>query len=159
LELGTRFGKNFTNIRKRLAEPPRTIVHDDYRLDNLFFSSPEGGGSFAVIDWQLAQRGRGVSDVAYFLGFCLPVEQRRTMEMSLLKIYHSVLVENGVREYEFDQCLHDFRLSTLQVLFRVVTAGGLLDFTSERGRALVETLLQRSFTIMDDHNVGELMSE
>ena len=159
LELGTRLGKNVTNIRNRLAEPPQTIVHNDYRLDNLFFSSPEGGVPFAVIDWQAAQRGRGVLDVAYFLGFCLPSEHRRAVEMSLLKIYYSVLVENGVWGYEFDQCLHDFRLSTLQVLFRVVTASGWLDFTSERERSLVEILLQRSFAIMDDHNVRELMAK
>ena len=68
LELGFRFGKNVVNIGKQLSQPPQTIVHGDYRLDNLLFSSPESGTMLTVIDWQVAQRGRGVSDVAYFLG-------------------------------------------------------------------------------------------
>lgn len=159
LELGTRFGKNVANIKKQLAKSPRTIVHNDYRLDNLFFSSGSGGATLTVIDWQLAQRGRGVSDVAYFLGCCLPSEHRRAMSMSLLKIYHSVLIENGVKGYEFDRCLYDFKLSTPLTLLRWVTAAGLLNMTGERGEALTETLLQRSFAIMDDHKVSELMSE
>ena len=37
---------------------PTTIVHGDYRLDNMFFASPQGGPEFAVIDWQIAHARR-----------------------------------------------------------------------------------------------------
>ena len=65
--------------------------------------------------------------------------------------------EGGVVGYDFDQCLYHYRLSLLQVLSRIVTAGGLLDFESARGRALVTALIRRSASILEDHNVIELL--
>jgi thiamine kinase-like enzyme len=159
LELGTRFGNHVANVRNQLGRPPRTLIHGDCRLDNIFFSSPESGVSFIIIDWQLAMRGRGVYDIVYFLVYCLPPEQRRAIERGLLKIYHSVLVEGGVRGYEFDQCLHDYRLCTLHMFHRLMMAGVVIDFSSERGRALMNTILQRCIAAMDDHNVSGLIPE
>ena len=59
--------------------------------------------------------------------------------------------------YEFTQCRHDYRLSMLQVLCRVVIAGALLDFTSERGRALAEALIHRCAAALEDHNIAALI--
>ena len=143
LEIGARFGPHFAHSRHQLAGPPRTVVHGDLRLDNCLFGPAESDTALTVIDWQVALRGRGVSDVAYFLAFCLPPSQRRALEESCLKLYHTLLGTNGVRGYEFAQCVHDYRLSMLQVLCRLVIAGALLDFTSERGQASVEALIQR----------------
>ncbi len=159
LELGAWLGRNVANIRNRLAESPRTLIHGDLRLDNLLFSSSENGTSLIVIDWQFIGRGRSVSDIAYFLVFCLPPEQRRGMEKSLLKIYHSVLIEAGVRGYDFDQFLYDYRLSVLQILQRLVVSVGVLDFTSERGQSLMKAIFERCIAAVDDHGVYELMLE
>jgi Ser/Thr protein kinase RdoA (MazF antagonist) len=132
-------------------------VHGDLRLDNCLFGPAESDTALTVIDWQVALRGRGVSDVAYFLAFCLPPSQRRALEESCLKTYHTLLGTNGVRGYEFAQCVHDYRLSMLQVLCRLVIAGALLDFTSERGQALVEALIQRCAAALEDHTIGALI--
>ena len=43
---------------------PQTFVHNDFRLDNIFFTPDEGP---IVIDWQLAGRSRGTQDVSYLL--------------------------------------------------------------------------------------------
>ncbi|MER3445519.1 MAG: hypothetical protein C4291_01190 [Candidatus Dadabacteria bacterium] len=159
LEIGTWLGRNIANIRNRLAEPPRTLIHGDLRLDNLLFSSSENGTSLIVIDWQFIGRGRSISDIAYFLVFCLPPEQRRAMEWDLLNIYHSVLIESGIRGYGFDQFLYDYRLSIVQILQRLVVSVGMLDFTSERGQSLMKAIFERCAAAVDDHSVYELMSK
>ena len=46
---------------------PHTIIHGDYRLDNLFFGTDESDYELAVIDWQIASRGGAAYDVAYFI--------------------------------------------------------------------------------------------
>jgi len=157
LEIGARFRPHVAHSRHQLAGPPRTIAHGDLRLDNCLFGPAESDTALTVIDWQVALRGRGVSDVAYFLAFCLPPSQRRALEEPCLKTYHTLLGTNGVRGYAFAQCLHDYRLSMLQVLARLVMAVALLDFTSERGQALAEAMIQRCAAALEDHNIGALI--
>src|SRR5215470_15062059 len=81
-----------------LTRPPMTIAHGDFRLDNLFFDA----GGVAVIDWQIAFRGRGVFDVAYFLAGCLEPAVRRAEEIRLLRLWHD-LVSGGRSDYPFDE--------------------------------------------------------
>jgi len=157
LEIGERLGNSIAEIMNENAEPPRTIMHGDYRLDNLFFATPEGGDPLAVIDWQIAFRGRGTFDVAYFMSGCLPPEERRVKEMDILKSYHRTLTRNGVQGYEFEQCLHDYRLATLFCLVYPVIGGGSVDMGNERGVALWDAILERNVAAILDLNAGELL--
>jgi hypothetical protein len=156
---GERLADNIAGIMAYTAEPPRTIMHGDYRLDNLFFATPEGGDPLAVIDWQISFRGRGVFDVAYFMSGSLHPKERKAKEMGILRSYHSILTENGVRDYSFDQCLHDYRLSTLFCLVYPVIGGGSLDMGNERGVALWNGWLDRNVAAIVDLDAGELMAK
>ena len=60
-------------ILDTLAPAPRTIIHGDWRLDNIFF----GSDCVAAIDWQIATIGRGAFDVGYFLSSCIEPGVRR----------------------------------------------------------------------------------
>ena len=66
---------------------PRTVVHGDFRLDNLLF----GGERVAVLDWQTVKLGTAMSDVAYFIGSALQPEERRQHEERLVRDYHDRL--------------------------------------------------------------------
>ena len=157
LPTAERLASNAANLLDQLAEPPRTIAHADYRADNLFFATPEGGDPLAVIDWQISSRGRGVSDVAYFMSQSVQLEERRASEKDLLRTYHLTLMENGVRGYDFDQCLHDYRVGTLFGLVYPVISGGTLDLGNQRGVALVTAMLERSVAAIVDLDAGELL--
>ena len=157
LEIGERLAEKLGTIQDEMAEPPRTIFHGDYRTDNLFFATAEGGDPLAVIDWQISCRGRGVYDIGYFLSQSVQTEARKATEMDLLKTYHSILVKDGVRGYDFDQCLHDYRLITLFCLVYPVVVGGTLDLSNERGLALATAMLDRSVAAIVDLDAGELL--
>ncbi len=159
LEIGERLAEKTGTIQDQTADPPRTITHGDYRYDNLFFATPEGGDPLAVIDWQIAFRGRGVYDVAYFMSQSVQPEERRAKEKEILRSYHRTLMENGARGYDFDQCLHDYRLSTLFCLVYPVIVGGTLDLSNERGLALATAMLDRSVAAIVDLDAGELLPE
>src|SRR5581483_4620642 len=131
--------------------------HGDFRLDNMLFGLPPAPLGPAVIDWQLAVKGRGVADVAYFLSFSVSTEQRRALEPQLLRAYHEALLARGVKEYGFEECLEDYRLALLQSLIRLVTAGGVLDTSSRRGRALALALIRRVDAALADHRVVDLL--
>lgn len=154
--LGTTVLDRFSGYHRWLNAPPSCIVHGDFRLDNLFFADQSSPRPLTIFDWQVAVRGRGVSDVAYFAAFCLPVEARRRIERALVRRYHEELVASGVSGYSCEECWHDYRLATAHALVRLIAAGGLLDFSSERGTLLTEALVVRTDAVLADHGVAAL---
>ena len=155
-EVGERLGRNVAAIRSLTAQPPQTLVHGDFRLDNMFFDV-RGGAAFAVVDWQLFRRGRGVFDVCWFLSGCLSPDTRRSWEQDLLGLYVSTLAQNGVVGYGPERCLEDYRLSLLSCLMLCIIAAAAADRDTERGQALFETIMSRIASAVDDHHVTELM--
>jgi hypothetical protein len=158
LDIGAAVGRHLVPLTDHLFQtPPRTIIHFDYQLGNIFFDLPSGDAPLAVIDWQLISRGRGVTDIAYLLGQNMSIEARRASEMDLLRTYHQALLECGVRDYTFAQCLHDYRLYLVFALAAGVFTVILSDYTEENKRAYVDTLVPREVTAILDHGIGVSM--
>jgi Ser/Thr protein kinase RdoA (MazF antagonist) len=144
-------------LQSSIADRPHTIIHGDYRTDNLFFASPQGGAPFAVVDWQIAARGRGVFDVAYLLCGGLDAPVRKANEQRLLKLYHGILVENGVKDYSFEQCWREYRRMALYTFMYVVISLGTFDFANERGLRLFNAWLVRTTAAIEELNAAEEM--
>jgi hypothetical protein len=139
-------------------EPPSTLIHNDYQADNLFFMGAGPTLALAVADWQLTTRGRAVLDVASFLGGNLDMRERRAHELRLLRTYHTLLVDNGVRDYTFDQCWEDYRLAIVLPVSRIVTVVGLGAAPSEQERGYCEVLIPRYCRAAHDLKVGEVLN-
>jgi aminoglycoside phosphotransferase (APT) family kinase protein len=80
---------------------PFSLVHGDYRLDNLMFGAD---GAVTALDWQTLTIGPPLQDVAYFLGTSVEPAIRRLHEEQILRRYHSSLVDEGVRDFDWDRC-------------------------------------------------------
>jgi len=156
-EVAEEFGNHVGPIGDRLMARTNTMVHGDYRLDNLSFGDPGTGAPLTVFDWQVVAKGPGPADIAYFMARCLDPEHRLKEELGLLKDYHDCLVDNGVRGYEFDECLQDYRLAMFFPLARTVVAGAVLDFTSGRARSWISANIERLNAAVTDHRIGELL--
>ena len=157
LQTAERFGKHADKITSRLTEPPNTITHGDYRLDNMIFSADEKEPGLTVIDWQGAAKGRGVFDVTYFLTGTLTPDARRSVEMGHLKRYHEDLTEHGVADYSYEQCLLDYRLSALWCLAYAVVAAGSVDLVNERAVDLTNAIVDRDFAAVEDLEAADLL--
>jgi aminoglycoside/choline kinase family phosphotransferase len=153
-DLVTRFGDNVHQLLDRFASMPTTVVHFDYRLDNLFFGD---GGVVKMIDFQASSKGGGAYDVGYFLSQNLRTDVRRKHETALLRTYHDALVDGGVGDYPFEQFVDDYRVGVLYGWIIPVFAVGTLDSSSERAMALWTEVIERSQSAMTDHDVGELL--
>lgn len=135
-----------------LAAMPRTLVHFDFRADNLFFDADD---SVVVIDWQAISQGGGMADVGYFLSQNLGTDDRRAHEAELLRAYHDSLVANGVTDYPYDTMLADYRVGINCGWMIPVLAVGSLDFTSERAIALWTAVVERTQNALLDHGFGQ----
>jgi hypothetical protein len=150
-----RIGENVVKIQTAFAQPPLTISHGDYRVDNLFFSEGKGALQMAVADWQISTLGRGTFDVAYLLCGGLTPELRRAHERELVKQYHDTLTANDVTGYSYDECWDDYRLGALFQFVYIVIAVGTLDAANERGMALWTAWLERGAASVEELNAIE----
>jgi hypothetical protein len=134
-----------------LAAMPHTLVHFDFRADNLFF---EADGTVVVIDWQAISQGGGAADVGYFVSQNMSTEDRREHESDLLHAYHDTLVANGVMGYDFEDLVRDYRVGVQTGWMIPVLAVGSLDFTSERAITLWTAVIERTQNALLDHGIG-----
>jgi hypothetical protein len=93
-------------------QEPYSLVHGDYRLDNLMF--PVHGPGVAALDWQSLMVGNPGRDLAYFLACSLTVGQRREAEKELVTVYQQRLAAHGVSGYGPEDCFADYRVGVLQ---------------------------------------------
>jgi len=110
---------------------PYSVVHGDYRLDNLMFPAL-GPGVFAL-DWQTVGVAPPGRDLAYFLGTALRVEDRGNFENDLVTTYFEELRRRGVQTYSAGDCFDDYRLGQLQGPF-ITVLGCIYGATAERSQ-------------------------
>jgi hypothetical protein len=116
------------------------LVHGDYRLDNMLFGRPGSRRDLTVVDWQTVTWGPAMTDVAYFIGCAVTIEDRRTHYDELLRAYHQGLgpdspvtlddVRDGVRRQSF-----------AGVMMAVVSS--MLVERTDRGDQMFLTMLDR----------------
>ena len=152
-----RFAEASGAMYDRLWSMPHTLVHMDFRLDNLLFD--DEAGTVTVIDFQASCVGGGVTDLGYFLSQSLETDVRREAESDLLRLYHDALVDGGVEGYGFDQLVDDVRWGVLYGWIIPVFAVGSLDMSSDRALRLFRTIVARLVEAMRDHDCVEVLEE
>ena len=94
---------------------PNSLVHHDYRLDNLLFNNSE----VVAIDWQTIGWGPVMFDLAYLLGTSLESETRRAVERDEIGRYLTDLSRLGV-SFDQDEAWQAYRWAALAVLLMLV---------------------------------------
>ena len=74
---------------------PRSLVHGDFRLDNMLFEINGATEEIAILDWQTVAIGNGLNDVGYLLGSGIGDRLRRDHETELLDLYCSEMTRQG----------------------------------------------------------------
>jgi aminoglycoside/choline kinase family phosphotransferase len=138
-----------------LARPPRTLLHGDLRLDQLFFAVSSDDAPVTALDWQITGIGRGAYDLAYFLSQSLPTEDRRSGEQQLIERYAERLAAHGV-VYPRDELRRDYRLTTAFCFIYPVIVGGRIEMANDRQRELLHTIFNRAAAAIEDHDAMAL---
>jgi aminoglycoside/choline kinase family phosphotransferase len=149
--------ENMTAFADRLAEPPVTYLHGDFRADNLFFDQKSKTPEIWAIDWQITCVGSAVFDAAYFISQSVDLGGSDSAERTLLETYHKTLISCGVTDYSFERCLLDYRRSVVYGLVYVVIACGFLSEGDERSARLCDKLLERVVPLSVKHFGADLL--
>jgi hypothetical protein len=123
-------------------DEPFSVVHIDYRLDNLLIDETVTPPRVAAVDWQSFVLGSPLSDVAYLLGASLLPEVRRPVEQDIVRAYHARLLEMGVQGYGWEACWADFRRGTFAG-FAVTVVASMIVQQTPRGDEMFLTMARR----------------
>lgn len=158
MDLGTFLSHNLDKLSS-LWQPPLTLIHRDYNLDNLLFKQEhDAPDSIYVIDWQLVRQGRAVFDIATFLCWNMLPDVRRAYEDHLLHLYYDLLLNAGIRDYLFDDYLADYRRAILECLARIIAILGSNMVTEPHLLVLLKTILERTISAIHDHDGFQFLS-
>ncbi len=136
--------------------PPLGIVHGDYRLDNMLFGGADTARRFVAVDWQTVSWGPVMTDVSYFLGASLPVEERRLHEQNLVRRYFDALNDHGVRGFSWEECWSGYRCQSFLGILMTVAPAMLVERT-DRGDAMFMACMARYAQQVLDLDALELL--
>ena len=131
-----------TALRFDELQSPFSLIHIDYRLDNLLIDERSKPAKISVVDWQSITLGSPLGDVAYFLGAGLLSEERRRSENDIVRAYHAKLGAAGIEGYPWEQCWNDYRRGAFAGFSVTVIASMLVQQTA-RGDEMFTTMARR----------------
>jgi len=140
LELGAQLVANIDGYDRAFPNN-ETIVHRDFRLDNLLFTETSHGTQVKVVDWQTASISSGATDLAYFIGASFAPEQRRLVENELVHRYHDGLTQSGI-SMSWTEVWDQYRLFATSGYIMAIVASMLVKQT-ERGDAMFAAMANR----------------
>lgn len=131
----------------------KTLIHIDYRLDNMMFGGPY---PLAVVDWQSISLGCAFNDVSYFMGTSLLPEDRAANEEALLRHYLAVLKSCGV-DVNWNNAWALYRHYAPAGLIMAVIASMIVGET-ERGNNMFMAMAVRSSQMSEELQSMKLLT-
>lgn len=151
----TEFGAKVENWLAR-ESAVHTLVHGDYRLDNLMFATPYGGAPVSAVDWQTIGVGCGGRDLGYLLGNSAEPEHRRRHEAEALERYRGAMGGLGV-DLPADELDAQYRHGTFQGPF-ITMLGSIAVIQTDRGDDMFMAMAERSAAQILDLDALDVIS-
>ena len=154
VELAQRMVPKLASAKPPGANPPHALTHGDFRNDNLMFGGTDG--RVCVLDWQTPGIGHPVSDLSYFLGGSLQVDDRRDHERELLARYRRGLAEEHGVDLGEDDCWTAYRRYAFGGLTMAIIASMIVGRT-DRGDDMFMAMAERAGRHALDLDAEELL--
>lgn len=119
-----------------------SLVHVDYRLDNLLIDETPATPKITVVDWQSIALGSPLNDVAYFMGAGLLPEVRRPVEQGIVQKYHGGLMAAGIEGFDWTACWNAYRRGAFAG-FGVTVVASMIVARTERGDEMFTAMAKR----------------
>lgn len=140
VDVAFRAARSFGSAVELLDRRPRTLVHLDFRADNMFVDAT---GRLCLLDFEPLSRLRGPVDLATFIGTSLSHRVRRQHGRRLLDLYLQELRRHGVRGYRPEDLVQDTRLGLVRWLAYTVALLPEPEVASGRLRRILERWIDR----------------
>ncbi|MEM1433914.1 MAG: phosphotransferase [Pseudomonadota bacterium] len=135
-------------LTETFGAEPATLLHGDFRLDNLCFDDTTG--EVVLFDWQTMLAGPGASDLAYFISATLPEATDEALVDLLIDVYHRELDGQGI-DVPRERLRWQYEIGMLTMLHRLLPATypEQMDLDAERGLPLLEAWIGRIYARLE----------
>ncbi len=131
-----------------------TLVHNDFRLDNMFF-----GEELTLIDWQIIGCGDGSGDVTSFLAANLEPDLRRAHEIDLLRTYLDRMHEQEAGYADMDDLLQAYQGGLIFWLTAWTNSSVTAGRPNQRAVQLFDRIVERVAAAARDHEVWQYVGD
>jgi hypothetical protein len=152
--VGPRWTDAMPRLLDELAAEPTTMIHGDWRADNLLF---EDDGAVAALDFQLIGTGRGPYDLAYFTTQSLDRSDASAHERALFDRWVDGVQAAGVPAADVASAWDDYRKAALFCLVYPVVAWRGMDAGDPRQVDLATTMLDRFDRAVAELDLSDLL--
>lgn len=136
-------------------EGPKTVIHGDTHIGNLFFD----GDKIGFLDWGIIALSTPLRDVSYFLNMCLSVEDRRARDVDLIRHYLDVRSSLGGTPISFDDA---WKAHRLQASYLAPASCQIVTFPEDatpRRKKFAAAFLERASAAIEDLESRKALAE
>ena len=144
-------------LQAKLDQQPKTLIHGDFRMDNMLFGQAPEHDALLVVDFQGPLKGNGIHDVAYLLSHSAKTDVRREHERDLIERYANGLITAGIKHYSVEKAWNDYRVGVLYSWTVAVVIAGTMDPANDRGFAWMSKMVERNGLAINDLNCLDLL--
>ena len=140
--------ENGIALTETFGDEPATLLHGDFRLDNICFD--DASGEVVLFDWQTMLAGPGASDLAYFISATLPGDADESQVDELIDVYHLELSQHGV-DVSRDRLRGQYEVGMLTMLHRLLptTYPDQMELDAGRGLPLLQAWISRIYNRLE----------
>ena len=150
-EISERFVRDASNWFSNIPEPS-TLVHGDFRLDNLMFAPPgsEVVPPLVVVDWQTVAHSHGAHDVSYFVGSAFEPDLRRQNEERLvLRYFEELTKDDPIPSVSWDELWLNYRRYSWSGFIMAILASMIVGRTDRGDEMFVAMANRHAFQVVD----------
>ena len=129
-----------------------TLIHGDAHFWNCLHPRRLEQDKAYIIDWQCWRIDTATDDLAYMIALHWYPERRRALERDLIRSYYDKLSLYGVKNYDWDACWYDYRLSAIGNLFAPIW-----QWSAKLWPVIWWPHLERAFMAFEDLDCRELL--
>ena len=129
---------------------PKTVIHGDPHIGNLFDPVPDPGVRTGFLDWGIISTGTPLRDVSYFLNLSLSIEDRRAHEEALLRHYLEIWNSGSEFPLSFDEAWRSHRMHAAYCVLACCQIVTFPSGQSDARRVFSEAFLARSEAAIHD---------
>jgi hypothetical protein len=134
-----KFRDLYDNLGEAMVTRPLTLAHNELWPDNVLSTTT----GLRVLDWQTCRWAAPGCDLGYALVCLATTEQRQSQEGAFLEDYLRGLIDGGVTGFAEDDAWRQYCLGCART-FGFALGSARMMATSERGKAISSTILDRS---------------
>lgn len=153
-DVAPRWSDAMPGLLTNLSTSPTTVIHGDYRGDNIFF---DADGKVVLLDFQLTGLGSGSYDLSYFITQSLLPDVAADNEKRLFDRYVAGLHSHGVAASETTRLWDDYRTGALFCLVYPMVASRGMDFSDQRQYDLIDNMNSRFARAVDELELADLL--